>query len=253
MTSTPEYLYKYRPFNAYALSCIANHSIWLAKPESFNDPFDCAITLDKSLYKDSIIHAISASMNTSASIKREKEKLFTLWPGDVEAFETLRNSIKELTQNMGICSFAESPDTLLLWSHYADHHRGFCVEYNSKNNKLSKLAQKVRYTDSVPKISAADLDGPNKHDAFDSLWLTKATCWSYEKEWRVMDKEGDKEVQAPAPISAIIFGAKMPIKDRVTIINILNYDETIIFKEAVLADGAFNLELKSYYYRTNST
>jgi hypothetical protein len=160
--------------------------------------------------------------------------------------------IKELTQNMGICSFAESPDTLLLWSHYADHHRGCCVEYHCKNNKLSKLSQKVRYTNSVPKISAADFAGPNKNDVFDSLWLTKASCWSYEKEWRVMDKEGEKEVQAPAPISAIIFGAKMPTKDRVTIINILNYDETVVFKEAVLVDGAFNLELRSYYGRKNN-
>lgn len=126
------------------------------------------------------------------------------------------------------------------------------MEYHCKNNKLSKLSQKVRYTNSVPKISAADFAGPNKNDVFDSLWLTKASCWSYEKEWRVMDKEGEKEVQAPAPISAIIFGAKMPTKDRVTIINILNYDETVVFKEVVLVDGAFNLELRSYYGRKNN-
>lgn len=33
------------------------------KPKSFNDPFDCAITVDRALYKESIIHAITVAMD----------------------------------------------------------------------------------------------------------------------------------------------------------------------------------------------
>jgi hypothetical protein len=40
-------LYKYRAFNEYSLSNLKNDTIWLAKPESFNDPFDCSFAIDK--------------------------------------------------------------------------------------------------------------------------------------------------------------------------------------------------------------
>jgi len=38
-----KYLYKYCAYNTNSLSILINKKIWVAKPESFNDPFDCKI------------------------------------------------------------------------------------------------------------------------------------------------------------------------------------------------------------------
>src|SRR3990167_8632460 len=37
------HLYKYCAYNTNSLSILINKIIWVAKPESFNDPFDCNI------------------------------------------------------------------------------------------------------------------------------------------------------------------------------------------------------------------
>ncbi|MBN9226141.1 MULTISPECIES: hypothetical protein [Legionella] len=37
----PEILYKYRNFDARAISMLANNQIYFASPLDFNDPFDC--------------------------------------------------------------------------------------------------------------------------------------------------------------------------------------------------------------------
>jgi hypothetical protein len=175
-----------------------------------------------------------------------KDDLRKEWPGDKEAFEKFREHLREIFQNMGVCSFSASPDELLLWSHYADHHKGFCVEYScAEGTSLRSLAREVQYKDEVPRISAADFAGHRKNEVFDSLWLTKARCWSYEKEWRVMMPEGDKEYQTPSQITSIIFGARMPAKDRATLMNILHHCKEIDFKEAALAEGEFRLEIRN--------
>jgi hypothetical protein len=34
-------LYKYRAINDYALEGLRNEKLWISRPNSFNDPFDC--------------------------------------------------------------------------------------------------------------------------------------------------------------------------------------------------------------------
>jgi hypothetical protein len=126
----PDHLYKYRYYNAYSLSSLANSPIWLSEPKTFNDPFDCAITLDRNTYKKSVIDAISVALKKVQDGKTMRDELLNEWPGDGDAFETLRNSVKDLFQNIGICSFSALSDHMLMWSHYADHHKGFCILSN---------------------------------------------------------------------------------------------------------------------------
>ena len=40
----PKKIYKYRAINEYALENIQSDSVWLCSPDSYNDPYDCAIT-----------------------------------------------------------------------------------------------------------------------------------------------------------------------------------------------------------------
>lgn len=242
--TTPDYLYKYQTLSAYSLASLTNNTIWMAKPTTFNDPFDCALTLDRAKYTESVMHAISVAMERAKTEGLKPEHLRDIWPGDAEAFEDLRGKLLGLVQTMGICSFSAVPNHLLMWSHYANHHRGFCVGYDCREGTLlRKKACKVRYEDTVPSLSAADFSPQNSNEAFDVLWLTKAKYWSYEEEWRVMMPEGNKTFQAPSAITAVIFGARMPESDRVMITHALRHEENIQFKEAVLKESQFLIEI----------
>ncbi len=44
----PRSLFKYSRFDHYALSNLINRAIWLADPQSFNDPFDTLFLFDES-------------------------------------------------------------------------------------------------------------------------------------------------------------------------------------------------------------
>lgn len=241
---SPDFLYKYQRLNAYSLASLMNNTIWLAKPTTFNDPFDCAITLDRKKYKQSVMHAVSVAMERAKPAGLKPEHLQDIWPGDKEAFEQFRAHLSEIVQNMGICSYSATPNHLLMWSHYADHHRGFCVQYDCREGtRLRHLAQEVKYEDSVPSLSAADFAPQDNEDAIDILWLTKAKCWSYEEEWRVMINDGNKAHKAPSEIVSVIFGARMPEHDRIMVAHALRHQPAIEFKEAKLKEGQFAIEV----------
>ncbi len=171
--------------------------------------------------------------------------LIDIWPGDAQAFEKFREQVKSVFQDMGILCLSEVPDNMLMWSHYANHHRGFCVEYDfTASSKLKEFAYKVQYSDDMPSLSAADFVGPKKEATTDALWLTKASCWAYEREWRVMMTNGDRAYNAPSRIKSIIFGARMPETDRMMIETALRHTENIKFKESVIGDQSFVVGIK---------
>jgi hypothetical protein len=189
------------------------------------------------------MHAISVAMERAQPNGLKPEHLQDIWPGDKEAFENFRASLLELVQNMGICAFSALPNHMLLWSHYANHHRGFCVEYDCRNGtKLRKLANEVKYENSMPSLSAADF-AKDKEGALDVLWLTKAKCWSYEQEWRVMMPQGDKAYEAPSSVISVIFGSRMPESDRIMLAQALRHQPKIEFKEARLSESDFLIEI----------
>ena len=241
----PTSLYKYQTLTAYSLASLINSTVWLAKPSSFNDPFDCALTLDWLRYKESVKHAITIAMERAKPEGLKREHLMDIWPGDKEAFEDFRNNLKTLFQDIGVLCLSEIADSMLMWSHYANHHRGFCIEYDfSAESQLRKLANKVRYADEIPSVSASDFAGPYKEEALHSLWLTKASCWSYEREWRVMMNNGDRPYQAPSKVQSVIFGARMPEAERTMVSYALRHNKNVQFKEAILSEGAFAVELR---------
>ena len=240
----PTSLFKYQTLSAYSLAALVNNTVWLAKPRTFNDPFDCGVTLDKNKFRESLDHAITHAHQHSRSEDLSGKDLSGLRPGDENAYEKFRLGIKSLLQEMGVLCLTEVSDSMLMWSHYANNHRGFCVEFDfSSDTQLRKIARAVRYSDHFPSLSAVDLVGPDKYEALDALWLTKAECWAYEREWRVMMPKGGKSYQAPSKIFSVIFGARMPESDRFMIAQALRHEQDLRFREAVIEEDKFTIAI----------
>jgi hypothetical protein len=94
-----------------------------------------------------------------------------------------------------------------MWSHYADSGRGFCIEFCTDTELFAK-ANPVRYVDSFPEINLAEYLAEGQSD-FIRFFQTKSSYWAYEKEWRVLKKDGIAHVfYEPDQIKAVYFGSE---------------------------------------------
>jgi len=80
---------------------------------------------------------------------------------------------------IGIISFTEAIDNILMWSHYADAHKGMAIGFDPKHPFFSDM-QRVRYT----------TQRTNLREEFPNIMGTelffKSDQWMYEKEWRII-------------------------------------------------------------------
>lgn len=240
----PDFLYKYQRLTAHSLAAQLNESVWLAKPSTFNDPFDCALTLSKDSLNGAIGHVIERLVRDAIEAGHSVESIRAITDDDREAFEKLRDSLRNTANNVGVLSLAATPSHMLMWSHYADQHKGFCVEYDCREGTdLRNMAKPVIYLDEYPPLSIEDISGPNKNRFLSVALFSKAKHWEYEQEWRVVQAEGNRVFSAPSKVTAIIFGVKMSLEDRVMMKSALRSKPWIEFREAKLADGKFEIDI----------
>ena len=151
------------------------------------------------------------------------------------------DTAKEQALELGIFCLTEENNNILMWSHYAAQHQGFCIEFErSKENDLNDdSCIPVIYPDSddVPKTNTNDLETKK---AFAEIATTKSKLWKYEAEWRMISKKkGGKHYPLPGKLTAIIYGLRMNSTQRNTIKNILG--NTINYYEAVKSEDKFSL------------
>lgn len=94
----------------------------------------------------------------------------------------MREWRSELNKTRGLLCFSQNWESPVIWSHYADKHRGICLGFELSD----KLVEKVRYVKKrlpVP-LTAAKRFAPDP--AFvRALLTTKYLHWKYEDEIRV--------------------------------------------------------------------
>ena len=82
---------------------------------------------------------------------------------------------KEMTARYGLLCFSKHWHNPVLWSHYAEKHRGLCLGLEVDENRL----QAVRYV-----IERPTLPIPPKLEDAQKLLFVKYRDWTYEEEWR---------------------------------------------------------------------
>lgn len=137
----------------------------------------------------------------------------------------LNDSLYELFK---VCCLCTSNKNRLMWSHYADSHKGICIEYDfSKSLGTDCQPMPVYYSNARPKFPwkvAVDHSPEVQQEAtihFMDALLTKDEAWSYENEWRLLIKaeSGVDNVPAP-PIKCIYLGALCPEEQAEEIIKV---------------------------------
>lgn len=247
--NTPASLFRFRAVNEFSLDAFRKDDIYHSEPKNFNDPHDCLVYFDKPLL-DKIRELYLKPQNVETLLKQfsnlgqisgvSKEYLLDIqkvvknlsitgedWDNILKlALNNLPDIDKEITksaenieENMynhyktypKIACFSENIESTLMWSHYADSHKGFALEYDfTKEQKClvcTNPCEDFVYISLYPVIytntryNATDLAaslqlnqylrnfGIPIHTIPDELAYTKTNIykgedWKYEKEWR---------------------------------------------------------------------
>jgi hypothetical protein len=203
----PATLYKYANWNnEYHKRLITSPEIYLAYSDSFNDPFDCAVspryekwTIDerKELIRQSIKRK-NASID-DLRLRKQAEEEYSGMERDYEfrLKQVRRNQNNFIHNFVGISCYSTIKDSILMWSHYSSSHTGFCIGYDRLKlfeivlkyvESLNPVARwvgyiEVDYRKDYPDIKpSTDLENI---DDFVNRLAFKFDHWRYEQEWRL--------------------------------------------------------------------
>ena len=218
-TTIPPKLYKYQSYNIQTIDNFKNRSLWFSKPSRFNDPFDSSIPyVLENMSEDewNILYKQVKKIweDTKDEVYKKSVARYFLDDKPNEDFKKDYNSVsksgwlkqvKDTFSQQGIACFSENVDNILMWSHYSDGHRGFCLEFDTSFYPFSKAIQ-VHYSEFLPSLHPAD-----DEILLAPLLTTKSIGWSYEKEWRVIHAQGDIECGFDSgALTGVYFGSEMP-------------------------------------------
>jgi Protein of unknown function (DUF2971) len=281
----PKSLFKYRAINKNSIKNFEENTIWLSNPSTFNDPYDCALTVDferlsnelvkqdlngflsllvKQQVSEDIIKSIRSSDSpldvvTEHFLESEPErrkielKKLIAEIGQERYRKLLEQFLALLKKSYKICSFSERNDSLLMWSHYADSHKGFCIEYDISvlpyGDHRSRFMFPVVYS---PEIFDATSNLRYKEsNNFNNLRyilsaMTKSTDWSYEKEWRLIFPHGIFEHDRPFPMplpKALYLGCKIEDSNYNSLMRIASEKKIPVY-EISLSNKEFRMSTK---------
>ncbi|MBQ7204203.1 MAG: DUF2971 domain-containing protein [Eubacterium sp.] len=186
----PNYLYKYYSDNPERLETIKSNKMWYSAPCKFNDVFDCDISIDEK----GVFNSFLKSIPDKRGIKPGSSMWLKIKKEVHSGISSLYDFFEGLKKSMGISCFSESPDSLLMWAHYANNHRGICVEYEllEISNMLNFSPVPVIYDNektSFNYLNENTIDSDSTRVFVESI-TSKSPEWSYEKEWRIIRDEG---------------------------------------------------------------
>ena len=226
----PPYLYKYRHMTSLGLvELFKKREIYLATSTEFNDPFDCKPTVEKPagatqrrkfIRRSLETRSIKLSRNELRQIDKDAKSQF-----DKTSVSELMNAASTAINRSGIFSLPSLPDQILMWSHYADSHRGFCLRFRTDRDLYLATARQVKYSIHRPVLNFRE----DPTEWVKKAALTKADGWSYEKEWHVLVyHEKGMFGLAPECLDAVILGARISKVSEEKILELVKLSKTPI-------------------------
>lgn len=213
------YLYKYVSFDTEmrVLDIIKKYSIKFSAPSAFNDPFDCNpyYRSNGSPQKErkDLFEYINGLHKSPADRLRARQRAVNRTNLAFESGAFQKNSMS----TVGVLSLSRTPWHVLMWSHYAEKHTGFVVEFRE------------------PEVFAADVDGTDAkwlvtfpvnyvldrpvidrwgelaHGDIEGTFMAKSLEWKYEEEERVINYRQGPGVYGyePSLIVSVIAGCQI--------------------------------------------
>jgi hypothetical protein len=239
--NAPEIIYKYRDWSKDFHKRNLEGKLYFVSASSFNDPFDSRMPMSIDLLSnnseltnelDYLVKRINYSYETRGFPRKDvatvKDKIDFLY--------------EYIESEFAIFCISSVRDSILMWTHYADSHKGFVIGFDTRIlvSELETLHGPVNY---VSEITPKNI---NSFKLFNAPFA-KHESWYYEEEWRFIKENRDwinKEFDVSTnAIREVLLGYKMPQKHKIELIEYckLNLPHVVIM-EATLAEDRFKLE-----------
>lgn len=231
--SLPPIVYKFRDWsNPFHKKTLTHDSLFMAKQETLNDPIDALLPFSykkEQMTKENIIKKLyeTAQKKWPEKTKQQLDEFIKTRMEEVD-FETDEYWIKTIpvfqsmvNSKIGILSLSHKWDSISLWTHYGNSHKGLCLGFNTEHlfQSIGGLIGKVDYSDQPNEVDLFD----SSHHGLAKALLQKSTDFSFESEVRIT-KYGyaGKPILFPnGSLEKVILGTKMSEKDKTEILGIL--------------------------------
>jgi Protein of unknown function (DUF2971) len=194
---------------------MAGSSVWFSGPRQLNDPFECRPAIP-----GFFIGIFGPDF----------------WVQDL------------LSQKLAMYCLSRRID-ILMWSHYADEHKGYCFVF-SESGLCSHFGEysDVTYQDAYPELAPQDSsEGQVTEAQLKAFVLTKYSGWSYEDEVRFLcwDSGAGLREYPPQHLRAVVLGARMdaPSREKVRDWLAKRASKPLLY-EARLSTSRFALEFR---------
>lgn len=200
-------LFQFRNTRAYTLNNLRNNQITLVDPRVQNDIVDSPV-----------FSWIDTLCGHNARYKKH-----------LAPFKASFNYIRA-TSFCTDSSDCKAVENTLMWAHYANCHKGICVQYelgvkdfasNSLNDGTVMRLMQIKYVNPSSIDDILDFTNTETQLNMRTALASKSIDWDYEHEVRMLaytPSEESKYVQCsletPNPIKAIYFGVKCPPQRR---------------------------------------
>ncbi len=260
--SLPPFLYRYLSAER-AKATLRDNRLYYCSPNQFNDPFDCRLhpSFEGSPEEFRRIAKWLADRrvpNAPRSVRRAMargagrrvnaefiERIFQKWQ-------------REVLDESGILCMTENRGDILMWSHYAEGHKGVCLEFECQIGGTIPLP--VIYAEEIPPLNFAktfastEARSDGEREALlefgKLIFLTKAMNWKYEREWRYIDfaLDGVRRVglhNFPSRfLTGLILGCQIDGSERVELLELArNRSAPLSVYQAVKKPSQFELEI----------
>jgi len=248
-------LYKYFDNHERVLKILKTGCIYYPKPNRFNDPFDCDIDIISSVSWDQFEQRVrSEGEKLNKGSEEVEQKIRSLRNDAGAAIDEFRSKAKDGVKNVGrilkqqgVLCLSTIPDSIPMWSHYANGHNGICIElHRAPENALGSTATRpVCYVHDYPEVSWSDLF---KRPGFlsETIMYTKSNEWKEEREWRVFLPKGNILHDLPGEITGVFFGLRTPKEYRCEVAKLVRNREEIALWQAVKAPRRFQISFVEY-------
>jgi len=237
----------FRYFDAAGgVATLVSKKMRFASPMVFNDPFELTPRIEKAsddllldrLMAEHLVEDYFQKVGSKKGLNREessreyfaeevpkrflKHQNHEYWSGKAKKLKL--ELLETFSKRFRLLSCSHRDDSILMWSHYADKHRGIVLEFEVdeliSGLPLSTYAYEVRYRTSPPTMSALHDDLASFDAALNHVLSTKALEWSYEEEVRIKllapshlaSHEPHDKPFTPSSIKRVIVGLNLSAK-----------------------------------------
>ncbi len=259
---TPQFLYKYVAEDgkrlAWLTANISNSTLYFSTRDELNDPFEFGGIPSFDATPQEVRAWCAQHINPSGYghqdyTERIEELVEATRDPDQAAYEA-RKFLQVQDETTAILSLSEVPDSLAMWSYYADGHRGVSLILETSLETIASFSeQPVPYPVRVSyraKMPVYQFFAVSEREFTKVTIGTKMQAMKEEREWRLVQPISNPTLKGlravpPQMICGVILGARITANVRSRVVGACRRAQfPILLYEAILGRDRYGLRIQ---------